>query len=118
MAGILNHRVNVYQYQQKGLKRVCSYKAIFKIAEISTNYRWNSKTTYNRQAENNYKSTIWNCSMNQIAPVEASWKSMSKHIFENVDIPIPYRWNSGKRILANQKTAVNQIKVLIVACIR
>ena len=27
-------------------------------------------------------------------------------MFENIEISIPYRWNSGKRILANQKPAV------------
>ena len=36
---------------------------------------------------------------------------MYLNIFEKVEIPKPYRWklwNSGKRLLANQKMAVNR----------
>ena len=47
------------------------------------------------------QSVIFNRRVNLIAPVEASQKS----VFEKVEIPTPYRWNGGKCILANQKTA-------------
>ena len=60
---------------------------------------------------------IFNCRVNPKAPVEASLKGiLIRYIFEKVETPTPYRWNSKKCLLTNPKTAIKNFKICNIPC--